>query len=149
MSFFRKLSRSSMGFTLIEVMIALVILAVGLLALMTMQIVSIRANAFSSEMTYSTMLAQQQLETLRNLPFTDANLFGTTPPTPPTLHTLPLPIIDAKGGSYSVSWQVEDTTADMKTITLDVTWQSRRQGEASQTSEQQTVRTRMRTIVSQ
>jgi type IV pilus assembly protein PilV len=140
------LRRQSQGFTLIEVMIAVVILAVGLLALMAMQIVSIKANAFSSEMTYSTMLAQQQMETLRNLPFTDTDLTGTTPPTPPTLHTLPLPIIDGKGGSYSVSWQVENTTADMKTITLDVVWQSRRLGTAA---EQATVTTTLRTIRSQ
>jgi prepilin-type N-terminal cleavage/methylation domain-containing protein len=139
------LRRQSQGFTLIEVMIALVILAVGLLALMAMQIVSIKANAFSSEMTYSTMLAQQQLETLKNLPFTDANLTGATPPTPPTLHTLP-PIIDAKGGSYSVSWQVEDTTASMKKITMDVTWQSRRLGTAA---EEAAIKTTMQTIVSQ
>jgi len=59
-------------------MIAVVVLAVGLLALMAMQVVSIKANAFSSEMTYSTMLAQQQLETLRNLTFTHADLAATT-----------------------------------------------------------------------
>jgi prepilin-type N-terminal cleavage/methylation domain-containing protein len=142
----KKNYRKQSGFTLIEVMIAVVILAVGLLALMAMQIVSIKANAFSSEMTYSTMLAQQQLETLKNLPFTDADLTGTTPPTPPTLHTLPLPIPDSKGGSYTVNWYVENTTADMKTITLDVIWQSRRLGTAA---EQQAVTTTMRTIRSQ
>jgi len=140
------LRRQSQGFTLIEVMIALVILAVGLLALMAMQIVSIKANAFSSEMTYSTMLAQRQLETLKNLPFTDALLTGTTPPTLPTLHTLPNPIIDSKGGSYTVNWYVENTTADMKTITLDVTWQSRRLGTAA---EQGAVTTTLQTIISQ
>jgi prepilin-type N-terminal cleavage/methylation domain-containing protein len=144
MSFFRQLSRSTRGFTLIEVMIAVVILSVGLLALMAMQIVSIKANAFSSEMTYSTMLAQQQLETLKNLSFTDANLTATTPSTP---HTLPLPPnIDAKGGSYSVSWQVADTTTTMKTITITVTWQSRRLGAAA---DQATVTTTLQTIRSQ
>ncbi|MCJ7547777.1 MAG: prepilin-type N-terminal cleavage/methylation domain-containing protein [Deltaproteobacteria bacterium] len=142
MSFSRRQFKSTKGFTLIEVMIAVVILAVGLLALMAMQIVSIKANAFSSEMTYSTMLAQQQLETLRNLPFTDAALAAVPPSTP---HTLPA-IIDAKGGSYSVSWEVADTTTAMKTITLYVDWQSRRLGTAA---EQQTIRTRMQTIVSQ
>ncbi len=145
MSFSPRQFKSTKGFTLIEVMIALLILAVGLLALMTMQIVSIKANAFSSEMTYSTMLAQQQLETLKNVPFTDANLTGATPPTPPPLHTL-LPIIDSKGGSYSVSWQVEDTTANMKKITIDVTWQSRRLGTEA---EQAAIKTTMQTIVSQ
>ncbi len=139
------LRRRSQGFTLIEVMIAVVILAVGLLALMAMQIVSIKANAFSSEMTYSTMLAQRQLETLKNLPFTDVLLTGTTPPASPTLHTLPA-IIDSKGGSYTVNWYVENTTANMKTIKIDVTWQSRRLGTAA---EEAAITTTMRTIVSQ
>ena len=128
------------GFTLIEVMIAVVILAVGLLALGTMQIVSIRANAFSTEMTYSTMLAQQQLETLKNLAFSDAALTAT----PPT-HTLPAVI--EKGASYSVSWdvQVDPTNTDMKTIDLTVQWQSLRLGTAA---DQAAVITRMQTIIS-
>jgi type IV pilus modification protein PilV len=137
MSFSRRLSRSAKGFTLIEVMIALLILATGLLALMTMQIVSIKANAFSSEMTYSTMLAQQQLETLRNLTFIDANLTVGH-------HNLALPVIDDKGASYSVSWDVASISTDLRRIDLQVTWQSMRQGAA-----QQTVLTRMQTMVSQ
>jgi prepilin-type N-terminal cleavage/methylation domain-containing protein len=141
MSFFRLQSKSTKGFTLIEVMIALVILAVGLLALMALQIVSIKANAFSSEMTYSTMLAQQQLETLRNKGFSDADLTAgnhtLSPPLPP----------DAKGGSYTVSWQVvPDATTVMRTITVTVTWQSRRLGAAA---DQAAVTTTLQTILRQ
>ena len=134
------LRQQSKGFTLIEVMIALVILAVGLLALGTMQIVSIRSNAFSSEMTYSTLLAQQQLEILKNLPFTDAALTATPP-----LHTLPAVI--EKGASYSVSWdvQVDPTNTDMKTIDLTVQWQSLRLGDAA---DQASITTSMQTIIS-
>jgi type IV pilus assembly protein PilV len=140
MSFFRHQSQSSKGFTLIEVMIALIILAVGLLALMTMQIVSIKANAFSSEMTYSSMLAEQQLENLKYLPFTDPALVAT-----PTPQTLP-PIVDNTGASYTVSWQVADTTPTMKTITLTVTWVSPRLGTAAQ---QAAITTTVETIRSQ
>jgi len=139
-SFMSFVSRQSQGFTLIEVMIALVVLAVGLLALGTMQIVSIRANAFSSEMTYSTMLAQRQLETLKNLSFSDAVLTATTPETP---HTLPAVI--EKGASYTVSWEVTDTTSDMKTIDLTVQWQSQRLGDAA---DQAAIITSMQTIIS-
>lgn len=134
------LSQQSKGFTLIEVMIALVVLAVGLLALGTMQIVSIRANAFSSEMTYSTMLAQQQLETLKNLSFSDADLTVGIHDT--------LPAIIEKGASYTVTWEVEDTTADMKTITMNVTWESLRLGEAGQPAEDREVKTTFKTIIS-
>ena len=137
--------KAQKGFTLIEVMIALVILATGLLALMTMQIVSIRANAFSSEMTYSTILGQRQLETLKYEGFSHSDLTAgnhTYTPSPPSLP----PLVDSKGATYSMSWTVTDTTANMKTINLTVTWQSRQQGTEAETA---TITTNLRTIVCQ
>lgn len=104
------------GFTLIEVMIALVILATGLLALMTMQIVSIRANAFSSEMTYASMLAQSRFEQIRNTPYASIAA-GTVNDT--------VPASDAtKGTEYDVETRVVDNTpaTDMKTVTLTINW---------------------------
>lgn len=130
------INKKQSGFTLIEVMIALVILAAGLLALATMQIVSIRSNAFSSEMTYSTMLAQQRLEILKNLPFNDGALADGD-------HALPQQIIGDKGIAYSVSWVVEDTATDMKTIDLTVQWQSPRLGDAD---DEAAIITRIQTI---
>jgi type IV pilus assembly protein PilV len=103
------------GFTLIEVMIALVILATGLLALMTMQIVSIRANAFSSEMTYASMLAQGRLEQIRNMSYDSIAAGNDT-----------VPASDAtKGTKYDVQTTVADDTpaTDMKTVTLTVNWE--------------------------
>ncbi len=62
------------GFSLIEVLVGLVLLAIGLLAIAGMQITSVRGNFFSSNMTQASILAQDRLETLRNLPFADAAL---------------------------------------------------------------------------
>jgi len=62
------------GFTLIEVLVGLVLLAIGLLAIAGMQITSVRGNFFSSNMTQASILAQDRLEILRNLPFNDAGL---------------------------------------------------------------------------
>ena len=107
------------GFTLIEVMIALTILAVGLLALATLQIVSIRGNAFSTEMTYATMLAQSRLEQLRNTPY------DSIPPTGGTPLTDPLPATaTSKGIPYTIERTVDNNTpaTDMKRITLVVLW---------------------------
>jgi type IV pilus assembly protein PilV len=107
---------SQQGFTLIEVMIALVILAAGLLALMTMQIVSIKSNAFSSEMTYASMLAQSRLEQIRNMPYASIT---------PGVVTDTVPARDAtKGMAYNVKTQVVDNTpaTDMKTVTLTIDW---------------------------
>jgi prepilin-type N-terminal cleavage/methylation domain-containing protein len=62
------------GFTLIEVLVGLVLLAIGLLAIAGMQITSVRGNFFSSNMTQASILAQDRLETLRNLAYADAAL---------------------------------------------------------------------------
>ena len=127
------------GFTLLEVMIALVILSVGLLGLAALQLVAIKSNAFSSEMTYATMLAQQHAEILKSRAFTDSDLAAGD-------HSA---TGNSKGVHYTVAWNVTDDTpdADMKTINLTVQWTSLRQGAADQTTEQKTVTARLRTII--
>jgi type IV pilus assembly protein PilV len=109
------MNKRQSGFTLIEVMIALVILAAGILALATMQIVSIRSNAFSSEMTSATMVALSRLEQLRNMDYDTVTASGPT--------TLP---VDAttKGIAYKVETEVDndDPATDMKTVRLIVRW---------------------------
>jgi type IV pilus assembly protein PilV len=127
MSFFQQQSRCE-GFTLIEVMIAAVILAAGILALATMQIVSIRTNAFSSEMTYATMLAQSEFEQFRNMDYDDITPTGGTP------DSEVIPASDTtKGIPYTIQWEVHDNdpTTDMKTIDLEVRWQGAPAGSAT------------------
>ena len=60
---------SRKGFSLIEVMIAIVILTVGLLSLAQMMVVATNANALAGRMTASAALAKQQLELLKAAPF--------------------------------------------------------------------------------
>jgi prepilin-type N-terminal cleavage/methylation domain-containing protein len=62
------------GLTLLEVMIALVILSIGLLALSGMQIASIRANGSGFKSTTAISLADQRMQQLKNLAFSDASL---------------------------------------------------------------------------
>lgn len=128
------------GFTLLEVMIALVILSVGLLGLAALQLVAVKGNSFSSEMTYATMLAQQHAEVLKTLPYTDANLAPADEGNP---HTA---IGSSKGIQYAVRWTVTDDTpdTDMKTVNLIVQWTSLRQGTSSEAG---TVTARLRTII--
>ncbi|MGH9335656.1 MAG: type IV pilus modification PilV family protein, partial [Vicinamibacteria bacterium] len=57
------------GFTLIEVMVAIVILTVGLLSLAQMMVLATKANALSGRMTSSSALAKEQLERLKAAPF--------------------------------------------------------------------------------
>jgi prepilin-type N-terminal cleavage/methylation domain-containing protein len=57
------------GFSLIEVMIAILILTIGLLSLAQMMLIATNANALSGRMTASAALAKEQLELLKAAPF--------------------------------------------------------------------------------
>ncbi len=62
------------GFSLIEVMIAIVVLAVGMLAVAKMQISSIKDNSIASGFTEATGFAQNKMEELVNLAYNDPGL---------------------------------------------------------------------------
>ena len=54
------------GFTLVELLVALVILAVGLLAVARMSLTYVKANTFSHVVSAATVLAQEKMEELRS-----------------------------------------------------------------------------------
>jgi len=75
------------GFTILEVVIAISILSVGLLAVAVMQTTAIRGNDYAYRVTESTTWAQDRLEALMALPYSNADLnIGTAKadPVPPT-----------------------------------------------------------------
>jgi type IV pilus assembly protein PilV len=59
------------GFSLIEVLICLIFLAIGLLAIASLQVTSVRGNFFSNNLMQGTYAAQDRLEFLKNLPLND------------------------------------------------------------------------------
>jgi prepilin-type N-terminal cleavage/methylation domain-containing protein len=65
--------RGKEGFSLIEVMIALTILAIGLLAVGELQVAAIRSLAYSRHLSSATQLGEQELELLRTLPYVPDN----------------------------------------------------------------------------
>jgi type IV pilus assembly protein PilV len=106
---------SRKGFTLAEVLIGLVILAVGILALAAMQITSIKGGYFSSHVTQATIFAQDKLEGLKNLSYKDSDLSSGQ-------HNegiLPGTVFSRQ---YNI---VEDAGNSMKTITVTVQWTDR------------------------
>ena len=62
------------GFTLIEVLIGLIILAIGVLAIAGMQITAIRGTSFSNSLSQASILAQERLEFLKGLQISDTRL---------------------------------------------------------------------------
>jgi len=103
------------GFTLTEVLIGLIILAIGILAIATMQITSIKSGYFSSHVTQATIFAQDKLEFLKNLSYSDANL-SSGQHNEDTI----------SGTIFSRQYHVlEDAGNSMKTITVTLSWTDR------------------------
>ena len=68
------------GYTLIEILIAIAILAFGLLAVATMQVTAIKTNAIASGISQGLTLGQAKVEELMNLSYSvlsDTDLDGT------------------------------------------------------------------------
>ena len=106
------------GFTIIELLFALVILAISVLALAGLQIASTRGNFFSNNLTQATYLAQDRLEYLKNVEFKDAVLSAGTHSDGPITITVP--------GSYSsVAFTRSHKVTDhirYKEITCTISW---------------------------
>ncbi len=62
------------GFSLTEVLVGLVFLAIGLLAIASLQGTSIRGNKFSNNLMQATYVGQDGLEFLKTLPLNSADL---------------------------------------------------------------------------
>jgi type IV pilus assembly protein PilV len=58
------------GFTLTEVLIAMVVLSIGLLGLSAMMIAASGSLAFGKKLTTATILAQETIEAIKNTPYT-------------------------------------------------------------------------------
>lgn len=59
------------GFTLIEALIAMVVLTIGVFALYSMQIISIRGNAHSNSISLASNIAAEQVEDIISLNYID------------------------------------------------------------------------------
>ena len=102
------------GFSLIEVLIALIFLAIGILAIASLQITSVRGNFFSNNLMQATYVAQDRLEFLKNLPYDSSRLAqGNYKPDPDGPVTV-------SGIVFNRSYTVSD--AGYKLIDYTVTW---------------------------
>ena len=80
------------GFTLIEALVAMVVLAVGLVAVANLIVVGATSNTIGNHSTNTTTIATETMERLRNIPF--ATSASPAPPVP-QLTVSPAGAIDA------------------------------------------------------
>jgi type IV pilus assembly protein PilV len=62
------------GFTLIELVVAILIFAIGIVGIMKMHQASIQSNMFSMQLTQAMNISTNTIETLRGLPFDHADM---------------------------------------------------------------------------
>jgi type IV pilus modification protein PilV len=104
-------SKNSIGFSLIEVLIALVILSIALLGMASLMSSATKYNASGGRLTEATTLAQDKLEILRITPWIKIGN-GVDPV-----------IAGSTGTNYSRSWLVASNADDtLKTVNLTVGW---------------------------
>lgn len=123
-------NRGKEGFSLIEVLVALAILAVGLLGLALFQVTAIKGNAIASKWTVATDLAQDQIERFRHAAWTDitsspATGYNTGTMTP-NYANLPGAAGDApapvRGTAFYRIWYVNPATTASNTMTTITVW---------------------------
>jgi type IV pilus assembly protein PilV len=100
------------GFSLIEVLIALIFLAIGILAIASLQVTAVRGNFFSNNLMQATYVAQDRLENLENMPFTSLPVGGDYSDKTITI----------SGVVFTGTYRVVDNVAGYKEITYTVTW---------------------------
>ena len=113
MASFGTVDSDSKGFTLIEVLIAIVLLGVGLLGMASLAGSLINYNRFAHSVTIGTTLAQDKIEELRNTRY-DGIVEGTVVESS----------IDATGnagGTYNRKTEIDADAAFSNTKTVEVT----------------------------
>lgn len=118
-------SIKSRGFSLIEILIAIVILSISLLALASLMVTTTQNNSFGGHMTEAATFAQDRLEELKVTPWGNV-VTGTDP----------LPKPGSTGINYIRTWNVSilpnpspppppwlnNENELLKTVTITVTW---------------------------
>ncbi len=117
--------RERAGFTLIEMMFAMVIMAAGLLAMLAVQVQALQQGRYGRHTTEAMQLGREQMERFMRLPWND-------PAVQPVAWTVPVPVdmtVQNDGGAvaqqtFNVSWRIQAAAFEpnARTIDIDITW---------------------------
>lgn len=123
------------GFSLVEVLVALTIFAIGILAVAQMQYISMSADSSSAATTESAMITQEIAEALRQMDYESPDMLDLTadaaggldsaavPTSPPSAGTSDY-LFATPNNRYTAYYNVQDNSpyTDTKTIRIIVLW---------------------------
>lgn len=105
------------GFTLIELVVAILVFALGIMGIMKMHSATVQANNYSMQVTEAVNAGENELEYLRGLEFAhDSMSIG--------VHTT---TTVSRGIPYNLSWTVTNpgTSTTSRNVLLTVQWQEK------------------------
>jgi prepilin-type N-terminal cleavage/methylation domain-containing protein len=119
----KKRTRREGGFTLIEVLIAMLLLLIGVAGVLSLQLVSMKSTSYSRTATEATVAAEDKMEELSAIPTADLVSGGD--------------IYTTQGTNYTVTWTVTDIVGpvpvELRRLSVLVQWFGRA-GELTQKS---------------
>lgn len=108
--------KGNKGFTLIEVMIAVIIITIGALGVSSLTVSIIHGNSFSKRMTTATILAQDRMEAVKRLGYKNVGMVEDTENYGS--------ILNYEGYKRVTSISNSSPTPGMKTVDVAVFWKS-------------------------
>lgn len=115
------------GFSILEVMVAFLIMAIGFMGMLYLALFAIKANAMGQKMGNARFIAEQRAENLRSLDYRHPLLIDdgdtldlddlTTPDYSDSL--------DQNGMRYDIAWNIAENIPEngIKTIRIHVLWE--------------------------
>jgi Tfp pilus assembly protein PilV len=105
-------TRTERGFTMVEVMIAIVLTAIAVIGIMALFMTETRASSYSRHSTEATALAADKLEKLRTM----------SSPTAGTQSQTGLDPQGVAGGIFNRTWTVTVPNASYTDVAVSVSW---------------------------
>lgn len=115
----KRLTVSDAGFTLIETFIAIVLLTVGLLGTAALTTGVVRGNLASKNMTSATAIAQSCFQENRRVGYSSA---GAVPAGGSNSCVTGNATVTAGGVSFTRNLAIDTSVANVKTLTVTVSW---------------------------